>query len=309
MPSYGDTQSDISRNFASCIASGPYKVVLSGTGGDEITGGVPTPIPELADYLVSLKLGQFISRLAEWSLAKRKPAINLLFHTLKLFGPVSSNEQLPWLCPEFVRHNREALAGYPRRVNLRDGPPSFQANMFALDSLRRQFACTPPATVPVYEKRYPYLDRDFLAFCYSVPREQFVRPLQRRSLLRRAMKGIVPDEILNRKRKAFVVRQLIAALSEACDFLTKDRREFLCASYGIAEFRPFVDALRSASRGHEIPLIPLIRAVALEQWLRTINGQSALGSASSLAPASRDRPMKRAHLRNSRPRTIQHERR
>ena len=52
------------------------------------------------------------------------------------------------------------------------------------------------------EVRYPYLDRDFLEFMYAIPREQIVRVGQRRSLMKRALVGIVPDELLNRKRKA-----------------------------------------------------------------------------------------------------------
>lgn len=287
-PSYADSQSSFSQDLARCIASGPYRVVLSGIGGDEVTGGVPTPIPELADYLSSLRLFRFVRRLGEWSLAKRKPIIHLLFQTLSAFGPVRPNIDMPWLCPEFVRLNHAALAGYPKRVTLRGGPPSFQANMAALDGLRRQIACGPPTIAPVFERRFSFLDRDFLTFCYSVPREQFVRPFQRRSLLRRAMKGIVPEEILNRKRKAFVVRQLIAALSETRDSLAKDRKEFLCGAYRIAEFGAFIEALDAACRGEDVPLIPLVRTIALENWLRSINSQSLFASALSRRFSVRD---------------------
>jgi len=47
---------------------------------------------------------------------------------------------------------------------------------------------------------------------YAVPRDQLVRPGQRRSLMRRALNGIVPDQLLNRKRKAFVVRSPLATI-------------------------------------------------------------------------------------------------
>ena len=54
------------------------------------------------------------------------------------------------------------------------------------------------------EIRFPYFDRDFLEFMYAIPREQIVRVGQRRSLMKRALVGIVPDELLNRRRKTFV---------------------------------------------------------------------------------------------------------
>ena len=62
-----------------------------------------------------------------------------------------------------------------------------------LEALRRQLACDALSSEPPYEKRYPYLDRALLEFMYAIPREQLVRPGQRRSLMRRALVGIVPD--------------------------------------------------------------------------------------------------------------------
>jgi asparagine synthase (glutamine-hydrolysing) len=41
-----------SRQFADCVRIHRGRVLLSGLGGDEVLGGVPTPIPELADLLV-----------------------------------------------------------------------------------------------------------------------------------------------------------------------------------------------------------------------------------------------------------------
>jgi len=43
--------SEASRQFAACVTSHGNCVVLSGIGGDEVMGGVPTPTPELEDLL------------------------------------------------------------------------------------------------------------------------------------------------------------------------------------------------------------------------------------------------------------------
>ena len=43
--------------------------------------------------------------------------------------------------------------------------------------------------------------------------EQLVRPNQRRSLMRRALVGIVPAEILNRRRKAFIASRATSLIS------------------------------------------------------------------------------------------------
>ena len=110
----------------------------------------------------------------------------------------------PWLQSSFVKHHRAALSGYPFRTKLLGPLPSFQGNMRTFDALQRQLACKALPLEPPFEKRYPCLDRSLLEFIFAIPREQLVRPTQRRSLMRRALVGIVPEEILNRKAKAFL---------------------------------------------------------------------------------------------------------
>jgi asparagine synthase (glutamine-hydrolysing) len=272
MPSSLRTESGFSRRFAECLASGPYLVLLSGVGGDEVTGGVPTPLPELADLLVSFECLRFGRQIVRWSLAKKKPIHYVMFHVAGAFlSPFHSKVDLPvWLKPRFARRYRDALCGYPQRLKLLGARPTFQANMFALEALRRQFSCTPTSSHPTFEKRYPFLDREFLAFCYAVPREQFVRPHQRRSLLRRAMAGIVPDEILNRKRKAFVLRRLTTAISSAIQGVGESGGKLLCADLGIVEPAPLIDTMHAAARGENVPLVPLVRILDFERWLRNL---------------------------------------
>ena len=118
----------------------------------------------------------------------------------------------PWLQSHFVKRHWRALTGYPSRTKLLGPLPSFQSNVGTLEGLQRQLACTALPFGPPFEKRYPYLDRSLLEFMFAIPREQLVRPTQRRSLMRRALVGIVPDEILNRKRKAFVARSPMVAI-------------------------------------------------------------------------------------------------
>jgi asparagine synthase (glutamine-hydrolysing) len=271
-PSSAITDSAFARQFSECIASGPYRVLLSGIGGDEVTGGVPTPVPELADLLAHFEFGRLGEQLLTWSLAKQKPISHLFFQVAGAFLPParSETECLPWLSATFIGRQREALRGYQDRLKLFGPLPSFQANLSALDALQRQFGCTPLPLHPPFEKRYPYLDRNFLAFCYSLPREQLIRPYQRRSLMRRAMTDMVPDEILHRKRKAFVRRRLTTTLLETSRMLANNPEDLVSAALGIIEPRPFLKAIHDAGCGNDVALVPLLRAVDLEQWLRSL---------------------------------------
>ena len=89
------------------------------------------------------------------------------------------------------------------------GPlPSFQDNIGTVNYLRRLLAHYDLCPELLGEVRYPFLDRNFLEFMFAIPREQIVRLGQRRSLMKRALAGIVPIELLNRRRKTFVLTNL-----------------------------------------------------------------------------------------------------
>ncbi len=144
--------------------------------------------------------------------------------------------------------------------------------------LQRQIGCDPLPSEPPYEKRYPYLDRDLLEFIFAIPREQLVRPGQRRSLMRRALVGIVPEEVLNRKRKAFIARAPLAAVSAHWARLAELSQCMIGTSLGLVDTEALREALQSARDGKEIPIVPLMRTFAAEKWLRTLSRRKTLAS-------------------------------
>ena len=148
------------------------------------------------------------------------------------------------------------------------GPlPSFQGNVRTLDVLRRQLACDPLPLDPQREKRYPYLDRDLLEFMYAIPREQLVRPGQRRSLMRRALIGTVPDGLLNRKRKAFVSRRPLVAIATEWTSIVQMSKHMTTSFFAIVDPEDFIEALQKARRGQVVPLVPFLRTLTIEPWL------------------------------------------
>lgn len=268
--------------FAACLTSQGNRVVLSGIGGDEVTGGVPTPTPELEDLLARARFRALAHGLKVWSLNKRKPWFLLLFESVRGFLPGSMidvpkhKRPAPWLNREFVKRNMEALQGYENRVKLFGPPPSFQENLSTLNVLRRQMQCSGLSSDPPYEKRYPYLDRTLLEFLYAIPRAQLVRPGQRRSLLRRALAGIVPEELLERKRKAYVARAPLATISKAWVLYAEICQQQAGNSFGLIDPDRFCAALRGARDEQEAPIATLMRTLAVELWLNTISKSGIL---------------------------------
>jgi len=129
--------------------------------------------------------------------------------------------------------------------------------------------------MPIFETRYPFLDRSLLEFVFSIPREQLVRPGERRSLMRRALTGIVPKEILDRRRKAFMRGPLVAATTDL-PVLLRNSGPLHIEELGVVNTNNLISTLENA-RGHSnVPVVPLIRMLTLERWLRSLSLRNIL---------------------------------
>ena len=272
------------------MASQGHRVLLSGTAGDEVAGGVPTPIPELEDLLARGHFGILARQLKIWALHKRTPWFHLLLEATRRFFPPTIRDvppyrqPPPWVRRSFVGRNRAALRGYDRAIDLWGPLPSFQENIAVLDGLRRQVArSTLSATLPC-EKRYPYLDRDLLAFLFAIPREQLVRPGQRRSLMRRALAGVVPDEILSRKRKAFLSRSPVRKIAARCSDALAMGDLLAAAASDIFDRGALERAIERASCGGEVQASALTRTFEILRWTRGLRSHGMLSPGSEAAP-------------------------
>ncbi|MCU1300729.1 MAG: hypothetical protein JWQ87_1013 [Candidatus Sulfotelmatobacter sp.] len=296
-PASGRHTSATAQKFAECLLLRGSRAILSGTGGDEVMGGVPTPIPELEDLLARARFGRLAHQLKLWALEKRVPWFHLLSETLRAFLPphwtrVQVHRQpAPWLNQGFVKRNRVVLQGYGGRSKLFGPLPNFQENLSALSALQRQFGCDPAPKEPLYEKRYPYLDRDLMEFIYAIPREQIVRPGQRRSLMRRSLVGLVPGEILNRKRKAFVVRAHIDAISKQWTGVMKICDQMMSSSLNVVDANRFREALQLGLHDPHFPIVSVLRTLNIELWLRSICEQGIANGFASPNSDGLSRPL------------------
>ena len=81
---------------------------------------------------------------------------------------------------------------------------------------------------------------------FAIPREQIVRVGQRRSLMKRALVGVVPSELLNRRRRAFVSPEPTNDSSTEWPSLVDIGQYIIGSSEEIIDPERFAEALQKA---------------------------------------------------------------
>src|SRR5262249_52931153 len=119
----------------------------------------------------------------------------------------------------------------------------------------------------IEDVRYPYLDQSLVEFILSVPRNQILRPGERRSLMRRALAGLVPDEILSRPTKGTAARRPIMALANDWEKLDQLLHSSLAGVCGYVDQPQFHRAVIAAKAGNAPQLVWLLQTLSLELWL------------------------------------------
>ena len=253
-----------------------YRSILSGIGGDEVLGGVPVAYPELADHLVSGNMRALLRQSIAWCLIDRTPLLLQLYETAKytigLYSPSKSTSISvpPWL-PAAVRSRAKELNSARADDSVRWGTaPHSLANAETWWNIMETLPHLSPQILFRPEYRYPFLDKDLVTFLFSIPPEQLLRPGRRRSLMRRALRHIIPTEILERRRKAYQLRAPLVALMQAHTKIERAFADSLLADSGLIDASRFRIALNEAARGDSRWRQALFKTIAFELWLKSM---------------------------------------
>jgi asparagine synthase (glutamine-hydrolysing) len=272
------------------VRNGRYRVLLSGIGGDEFLGGVPDPRGQLADLLVQCRFVSLARQLMAWSLVKRRPWIHLLWQTTIEALPATLGQYIAeeariesWIRKDFAKRKRLAFKHLDVVEHFGLWLPSRCAYIGGVQLMANNLAkFTPPALV---EARYPYLDQNLIEFILSIPATQLLRPGERRSLMRRSLIGIVPQEILSRRTKQLGARTPALLLEKHWDELQSIYQMPLSARFGYVDKTQLVNTICHARAGRIVPLARLLWTISLEYWLRDLVRRDLLEAPSvSLLP-------------------------
>jgi asparagine synthase (glutamine-hydrolysing) len=273
---------DAERQLERALGPGRYRVILSGIGGDELLGGVPTGLPELANYLRAGQFRRLASRAAQWGLATRRPFYLMIQDALKftidLYTPrrYTEDDIPPWITSMHQRYLPQGAHHVGPISGLIAKKPSAIASGRAWWQMIETLPHLKPPLLGCYEYRYPYLDRDLVEFLLRTPREQLVQPNRRRLLMRRALTGTVPSVVLERRRKAIVSRRPIANLRSAQQKIETLFCDSWLERYGLIKGEVVRSTLSADLAGEGRWIGHLARLIEAELWLRSIHARNPM---------------------------------
>lgn len=276
---------DVPMYLLACEARRTVKMVLTGEGSDEAFGGYPKHVAELlgSPYRAlprALRRGLVEPLLHAWPRGPRR-----LRTALEALGVDSFEERMPrWfgalssadilrLCgrrpPPLANGSRYPFESDPATSALRRMLYFDQTSWLPDNLLERGDRMTMAASL---EARMPFMDHELIDLVSSFPDQLRVRGVGTKRVLRTALAGIVPDEIIARRKVGFsmpIERWLRTGLREMLGDLLLGPSSQLAGLMDATLVQRYVEEHWQGRRNHDKLLWTLLN---LELWARSILG-------------------------------------
>ncbi|HZU31381.1 MAG TPA: asparagine synthase-related protein, partial [Candidatus Angelobacter sp.] len=147
--------------------------------------------------------------------------------------------------------------------------PSRRGQLRSVELLFRVIAAGYFANFPELYVSHPYTHRPLIEFCLRTPFSQFVRHGEFRSIMRRALKDILPPKILQRRTKSSMDEAILRAIQRDWHDIG-DLRSWEVCKRGYVDVVPFQKVLTKLRTGIQDQLCSVLNTLAVEQWLRSV---------------------------------------
>jgi asparagine synthase (glutamine-hydrolysing) len=245
---------------------------ISGEGGDELLGNVLYGSTHVADLLHHGFIAQGVASAKIWGHCLKRSWLNILFQAFQ------QSLRLPDLFTKPSEFEEILTAEFCRRTNFRDRSlhtldtigfetPSGRQRSSAYLSVVRRLSQIPHRSFGNITTAYPYLHRPLVEFVLAIPADQLSRPGERRSLMRRAFRNVLPEKIWRRRSKRGPASALSIVAQREWNWIEAMLSNAIVFSRGYADER----AVRTLARQvrHSIrPPVVLLQLLCLEAWLR-----------------------------------------
>lgn len=259
------------------------RVLLSGVGGDQVLWSSPEPGLPISDLLSEGRFSKALSVTSAWSRALGLPFSSTLwkggvFPLLPHAWQSRLQRAIPpgeWFAPAFTRRMDFSARMLPLPDDVGFRRPSTARQYGFVRRAMRLFALERAVSDGYVDFRYPYLDRRLVEFALAIPVEQMVRPRESRSIVRRALLGAVPRELLERRSKAGPEESFHRALQREWPRISAMAADSRVAALGYVDGDAFLRALQRARHGLVENQVQLSKTLGLEFWLHTLDAPTA----------------------------------
>ncbi|HZI49787.1 MAG TPA: asparagine synthase-related protein, partial [Pyrinomonadaceae bacterium] len=269
------------------------RVLLSGLGGGELLLGDGDPFPELADLLVQLKFASLHRRLRTWSEALNKTyshvlwtnvVLPLLPKSLQFARRRASSRILRFYNQDFIKrmHLRERMFGPADIFGFRRPGGRYQSTLFQY--LPRQISSGFWQEFSDVQFSYPGTDRRLIEFLVAIPFEQRARPKEGKSILRRALRDLLPPELLYRTERRITIQS--AAARAAVRERERIRETFSASRASAHGYLDSAAVLAACDPSKKQPHMFVISLMPFEYWLRSFEKRKGTRLKCVVQPAS-----------------------
>jgi asparagine synthase (glutamine-hydrolysing) len=246
---------------------------LSGEGGDEMTGNALMPSAAITELFHARGIRKLPSILESWSLATKESQWTLFSRAATSTFPKSLRRYLrnesplgALVHPAFARR-----MNFPERLlGTRDtygvSGVARKARVAGFLSVVNRLYAFPTRTFGPVDTTYPYLDRRLVDFMFRVPVDQLVRPGERRSLMRRALRGVLPERVRLRRSKKNPAATLFRSINHYRDIVESTLSDAEVYRRDYVSRQRIREAIPAVCHGLQ-PATDLMLVLALESWL------------------------------------------
>jgi asparagine synthase (glutamine-hydrolysing) len=226
-------------SYAALMKTYRSRILLTGIGGDHLFWSLRDGVPLLAEQLRQGNFREFHRDCQSWCLETNAPYIHLLARSLRMAVQEGT--------------------GLHSQIRSRQ--------------LRSLFAQISAGYFNEYQQLYithPYTHRPLIEFCLALPFSQLIRGTIPRSIQRRALRGILPDKIANRKSKASGDETFMRLIRKEWKSIGDVRQWEVCKREIISP-EVLSHDLNDMKLGFHQTSPLVIRVISLERWLRSLS--------------------------------------
>lgn len=263
----------VHQEYGRLLGKGGVPTLLTGIGAEAVVMSKRQSPLYLADLLRAGQLRRLWRELDRWQRVRRTPLSNLAWrYCLRplVTRPQVSYDWQPethdWIERDFARrwelNARAKYGGMPSTSRSVAGQWHVEAVGRITGFLHRGYlekAC---------DIRYPFLHRPLVELALAAPWNLKIVPGEPKPLLRRAMRGVLPERIRRRTLDASTGHAVYAGLRKEWPALEELVASSLLIDLGVVNSERFQAALHLARQGHASDLGALVSALTLDAWLQ-----------------------------------------